>query len=103
MRTLLIAVLMLALFAAPVLAQTQIQRSDLPLRLIIVKYADAADIAWLFGGQVIQSGGMNGGGGYGGGNGGNSGYGGGYGGNSGYGSSSGRSGYGGSSRGNRGY
>lgn len=56
-----------------------------PLRLIIVKFADPADMAFLFGGDVIEGGGMYGSGGSG-----SSGSSGGYGssgGNSGYGSS----------------
>ena len=79
------------------------EEEDLPLRLIIVKYADPADMAFLFGGDVIEGGGMyggggGGGGGYGGGSGGYGGSSGGYGGGSSRGSSrGGSSGYGGSS------
>ena len=64
------------------------EEKNLPLRLIIVKYADPADMAYLFGGDVIEGGGM-----YGGGSGGSSGggYGGSSGGSSGYGGSSSRS------------
>lgn len=63
-----------------------IARSELPIQLIVLKFLDASDVIGLFGGTVIQGGGMNGGGG-------NSGYGGSS--NSGYGGS-GNSGYGGS-------
>lgn len=61
---------------------------DLPLRLIMLKHADPADLAWLFGGDVVEGGGLYGSGG--GGDYGGSSYGGdsGYGGNSGYGGSS---------------
>jgi hypothetical protein len=75
------------------------EEEDLPLRLIYVKFADPADMAYMFGGDAIySSAGGGGGGGYGGGSSGGSS--GGYGGSSGgYGGSSGGSSRGGSSRG----
>ncbi|MEN6547428.1 MAG: STN domain-containing protein [Armatimonadia bacterium] len=69
------------------------EEKNLPLRLIIMKYADPADMADLFGGEIIEGGGLYGGGGGGGGN-----SGGGYGGSSGSSGSS-RGGSSGSSRG----
>lgn len=68
------------------------EEQNLPLRLIIMKYADPADMADLFGGDIIEGGGLYGGGGGGGG----SSYGGSSGG--GYGGSSSGSSRGGSSR-----
>ncbi|MHB8995158.1 MAG: STN domain-containing protein [Armatimonadota bacterium] len=69
---------------------------DLALRVMITKYGSPADMAFLFGGRVIQGGGRSGGRGGGGGYG-NSGGGGGYGnsgGGGGYGNSGGGGGYG---------
>ena len=67
------------------------EEEDLPLRLIFIKYADPYDLAVeLFGGDVVEGGGLYGGGG------GGSSSGGGYGGSSGS-SRGGSSGYGGSS------
>ena len=72
--------------------QIQNIQQDLPIRLIYLKYEDAALIAMMFGGSIISGGGMYGG------SGGNSG---GYGGNSGgYGGSNSQSGYGGNNSGN---
>ncbi|MCE5237267.1 hypothetical protein LLH23_02100 [bacterium] len=44
-------------------ASSTSEEEDLPLRLIIIKFADPWDIADLFGGDVIEGGGMSGGGG----------------------------------------
>ena len=84
--SILLLVSRVAAQSPPVSADTQY----LPIRLIILKFIDAADVAFLFGGVVIQGGGM---------------YGDGYaGGNSqrGYGDSSGGNGYGGSRSNGRG-
>lgn len=78
--------------AAAATAAAGEEEQNLPLRLIIMKYADPADMADLFGGDVIEGGGLYGGGGGGGG----SSYGGSSGG--GYGGSSSGSSRGGSSR-----
>lgn len=70
--------------AAGAAAGAAATKENPPLRLIIVKFADPGDLAYLFGGTVMQggsgSGQGGGGGGYGGGGGGGGGYGGGSGG-----------------------
>ena len=89
--TIVLACILVLLAAIPASVQGQMMRPQMravPQNLIIVviptRYIDPSDVAWLFGGQIIQGGGM-----YGGGSGG-SGYGGG------------NSGYGGSNRGSSG-
>lgn len=47
---------------APATGTAAEQKKSLPLRLIIVKHADPADLAWLFGGQVVEGGGLYAGG-----------------------------------------
>ena len=86
-KTILAILILLAVSTAtlaqapgPAASQQPTIQQQLPLRLIFLKYADPSDIAWLFGGQVIQGGGQYGGqggnsGGYGGSNQGSSGYG----------------------------
>ena len=55
-------ILSLLILATCVSAQTNpvpAEKQYLPIRLIVVKFADAGDMAWLFGGSVFQGGGRN--------------------------------------------